>query len=432
MLCCNRQGGGFTSGGLISKMPLWQAQDMQASSSAAGATAQVRFSFVLAAALVVGLYLAFLAAHLVLLYQMHGQTEVLRGEHQLPQKDFGLFWCAGNGLISQLAQSFHFHFSQSFRQVCQNDILSPQSPIDQAWPYPPTMGFLVAPFALLPLGEAFWVWRLFSVCVAALLLRRAGLSWQIISLGLASPAALHDFTNGQNGTLTGAWLLAALLLAGRGNRLAGFCAGLLSLKPHLGVGVAVAALRLRAWRMIGWAVAVAFFLAVAATYLWGLHGWVWFFGIAQHDEWLWASRPIKQVFPGAAITVYDMVRSFGLADRSALVVQGLASILAICLIWHCWAPGRLKLMPRVIITVCLNVWIVPHGFMYDLVAFSVAMGALVVVCKGWQRFAACLLWLMAGYTGVISVMLTHLLLFPLVALAGAALAWKVRDAPAWR
>ena len=399
---------------------------MQSSLSVPASPARIRVLFVLGAALVVFLYVAFVAAHIVFLYRMGSQQEVLAGSHQLPQKDFGLFWCAGNGLLSQVAARFHFTVSEAYRQICQNDILSQNSPVEQAWPYPPTMGLLVVPFALLPLQAGFWIWRAFCVLASVALLRLARLDWRVIGLGLAGPAALHDFTNGQNGTLTGSILLASLLLAKDRPRLAGLCAGVLTIKPHLGFPIVVAAIRLRAWRLVGYAAAVALLLIALASLLWGKAGWMWFFGTAQHDEWLWTARPFKRAFPGAGITVYYMARNVGLSDHQALIAQLISAAAALFLIWQVWKPGAMATLPKVIITICLNVWVVPHGYMYDLVAFSTAMGVIIVQVPGWRRFVACLTWLMAGYTGAISLLITHFLCFPLIAAAGAALAWSAR------
>lgn len=403
---------------------------MQSLLSASASPPRIRILFILGTSLVLFLYVAFLAAHIALLYEMRFQQEVLVGAHQLPQRDFGLFWCAGNGLVDQLAVRFHFAFSEAYRQTCQNNILSASAPMAQAWPYPPTMGFLVVPFALLPLKVGFWVWRAFCVLAATSLLRLARLEWWVIILGLASPAAWHDFTNGQNGTLTGSMLLVSLLMAKERSGLAGICAGILTIKPHLGLPIVVAAIRLRAWRFISYAACVAIALIAMATFLWGKGGWGWFFGTAQHDEWAWAAKPFKVAFPGAGITVYFMARSFGLSNYWAMVVQLVAAVSAVFLIWRVWKPGVMADMPRVIFTICLNIWVVPHGYMYDLVAFSTAMGFLIVKLPGWRRFMACLLWLMAGYTGVISVLITHFLCFPLFAAVGAVLAWHVRHEPA--
>jgi alpha-1,2-mannosyltransferase len=381
--------------------------------------------------LVLFLYTVFLISSILLLYNMRFKQEILIGSHQLPQNDFGLFWCAGNSLADQLALRFQFTFSEIYRQTCQNDILSARSPIDQAWPYPPTMGFLIVPFALLPLKVGFWIWHVFCVLVSVFLLRRAGLDWRMIVLGLASPAAWHDFTNGQNGTLTGTLLLGSLLMAKDRPELAGICAGILTIKPHLGLPIVLVAIRLRAWKLVNYAVIIALALIVLATLLCGKNGWVWFFGTAQHDEWLWASSSFDRGFPGAGITVYFMVRSFGLSDHQAIVAQFLAAIAALCLIWRVWKPSKLAYTTRVIITICLNVWVVPHSFMYDLVAFSTVMGILIVKLSGWRCFMSWLLWLMAGYTGVISVMIIHVLCFPLLAAAGAALAWSARNESAF-
>ncbi|MGE4482671.1 glycosyltransferase family 87 protein [Acidocella sp.] len=288
------------------------------------------------------------------------------------------------------------------------------------------------PFALLPLKAGFWIWRAFCLIVAACLLRAARVNWKVVGLGLASPAAWYDFANGQNGTLTGTILLVALLSARRRPIMAGVCAGVLTIKPHLGLPIVIAAIRLRGWKLIGCASLIALGLAAVASILWGKEAWVWFFGTAQHDEWAWTAQSFKTAFPGAGTTTYFMARSFGFSDFEASIAQAVSAVLALALIWRLWKPGFMAELPCVIITVCLNVWVVPHGYMYDLVAFSTAMAFLMVGLTGWACFAAALLWLMAGYTGVIAIVATHMLLFPLCAAAGAYLAWHVRHEPALR
>ena len=70
---------------------------------------------------------------------------------------------------------------------------------------------LAAPFSLLPLPAAFWLWLSGSNLLAAVLLRRAGLHWAVIAAGLAGPAAFYNLLLGQNGALTAGLLVAPLL-----------------------------------------------------------------------------------------------------------------------------------------------------------------------------------------------------------------------------
>jgi len=256
-------------------------------------------------------------------------------------------------------------------------------------------------------------------------LRLAGLRWPVILLGLASPAAWHDFLLGQNGTLTGAILVAALLTASQRPKTAGVLTGILTIKPHLGAPLLIAALRLRAWRLVLCAAAVAALLVALASLVWGVREWAWFFGVAQRDEWLTTVSQIKSGLPGASITVFHMARSLGVPETGAWAMQLGAAIGALLLLWKLWQPGAMAEMPRLICTICLNVLIVPHGFMYDLVGFSTVMAIMMTELSGWPVFAAALLWLLAGYTGIISLY-TRILDFPIFAVLGAGLAWRFK------
>ena len=76
-------------------------------------------------------------------------------------------------------------------------------------------------------------------------------------------------------------------------------------------------------------------------------------------------------------------------------------------------------------TCALGVLAMPYGFSYDLVAFSTAMAALFFLAGGWERVVLALLWLLGGYTITLADY-TWLLLFPIWAAAGAAMAWRLR------
>jgi len=72
-----------------------------------------------------------------------------------------------------------------------------------------------------------------------------------IFVALGSPAALWNFTAGQNGFLTAALIGGALVLMQRRPWLAGVCLGLLSYKPQFGLLFPVALVAAAQWRVIG-------------------------------------------------------------------------------------------------------------------------------------------------------------------------------------
>ncbi len=426
---CNRLGARETSGRLRLRSEPGRDVVMTSLQSTSLSARRVRVPAILATAFVMLAAMFFAVANINLLRESWDKPEVLTATHGLPQSDFGLFWCAGNELIAQASERFGDSSPDGYKSICQVNILARNTPIFLAWPYPPTMGLLLASFSVFSIKWAFWIWRAFCVGVALAVLRAARLRWGAIIIGLLSPASWHDLIGGQNGTLTGAMLFAVLSMAARRPVLAGILSGLLTLKPHLGAPILVAVLRLRAWTMGLVAAGVALCLAAVSLLIWGLGGWAYFIGVAQHDEWLTAAMPFKERFPAAGITIYDMARSLGAPNASALVFQAVVAILALGAMWRLWRPGAISETPRAIITVSLSILVLPHAFLYDLVGFGIGMAVLMVALSGWAAFAAALFWLWSGYT-LTFVNQTGLLLFPLCAAAGAALAWRFRHEPA--
>ena len=120
-----------------------------------------------------------------------------------------------------------------------------------------------------------------------------------------------------------------------------------------------------------------------------------------------------------------MARSLGAGLYMAWVWQTASSVGALGLVSAAWHPGMMAPLPRMAFTSALSVLAMPHGFAYDLVAFSLGMATLYARATGWERFLLGLLWLMGGYT-ITLANATGLVLFPAFAVLGAALAWRLR------
>ncbi|MDD2704539.1 MAG: glycosyltransferase family 87 protein [Acidocella sp.] len=379
------------------------------------------------------LYVIYLISTINLMIAMRAGPPTLTLAHELPQSDFGLFWCAGKGLFAQAVARFGIEApgTQVFLRTCQVNILSGAAPAALAWPYPPLAGFLVVPFSFIPLAVSFWVWRAFSVVIAGGLLRRAGLGWGVIVAGLASTAALHDLVGGQNGTLIAGVLVSALLLAETRPGLAGLLAGLLAVKPQTALVFPAIVLRPRGMKMLLAGLLTVLAIVALSLAVWGTEGWIWFFKVAEPDEMKQAAAPFTVFFPAAGITVFSMARSLGAGLHAAWAWQAASSVAALGLTWGAWRPGAMTPQPRMALTCALSVLAMPHGFAYDLVAFSIGMAALYPRAGGWERLTLGLLWLMGGYT-ITLANYTGLVLFPVFAVLGAALAWRLRASPAAR
>ena len=385
-----------------------------------------RLGFVITVVVLLFGYFMFARGSVDLLLGMRGEPQTLTAVQQLPQTDFGLFWCAGKGLMAKAAQHLGLAGPDpAYQQICQLDILAADAQPASAWPYPPPAGFWVVPLAALPLALSFWIWRAFSLILGALLLRGAGLGWTVTIAGLASPAGLHDMTCGQNGTVTGALLTAALLLAARRPAVAGALGGVLALKPQIILVFPAIIWRRGGARLVLAGAITVLLLVLASLAVWGVAQWSWFLRISAADELRSAAAPFSAAFPSAGITVYYMARSFGAAPALAWKFQDISAGTALLLIWAAWRPGRMAEIPRMAFTASLGVLAMPHGFAYDLVAFSTGMAALFFRAGEWERLVLALLWLMGGYTITVAGH-TGLVLFPLWAMCGAAMAWRLR------
>jgi len=265
------------------------------------------------------------------------------------------------------------------------------------------------------------------VVVAALLLRRAGLGWGVIVAGLASTAALHDLAGGQNGTLVGGLLVSALLLAEARPGLA----GALAVKPQMALVFPMIVLRSGSAKLLAVGVLTALALVLLSWLAEGKQAWVWFLTVGRPAATLVAEQPFSVFFPAAGINVFSMARGLGAGLHAAWAWQAGSSVAALGLVWVAWRPSTMASQPRMAFTCALGVLAMPYGFAYDLVAFSLGMAALYPRASGWERLILGLLWLMGGYTITLANH-TGLVLFPVFAALGAALAWRLRASPAAR
>ncbi len=380
-----------------------------------------------AMSLIGGFYLVYLASclHLLFVTQTDPRPHVMTVSESLPQADWAQLWYAGKLLFIRSANRFGVLLTvpPSLAQTFTVNLISPNAPFSMVWAYPPPMGLMVMPFSLIPLAPSFWIWRLFSIAAAGILLRRCGLRWPIVLAGLASPAALQDLLGGQDGTLTGSILTGCLLLVDASPAWAGCLAGLLCIKPQIGIGLAAVLINRRRV-MLPTCLGVAIALIILSALIEGWQAWVFFFNIARPDEVRAAAASFSQSFPAAAITVFYLVRSLHGSVEMAWTAQSISSIASLLLIWRLWhrdRPGDPA--ARMAATVCLSVLASPHGFAYDLVAFSIGMAMMFERRSGWPQLAFGLLWLFGGYT-VTFMNITQIAIMPLMAAAGTGLVWR--------
>jgi hypothetical protein len=389
--------------------------------------ARPRLVLVLGLTVTALLYLGFLGSTIQLLMGVvTAQPDTLKDPASLqPQGDFSMFWYSGTLIWVNFLQSHgvHAELSSWFWSHVSHIVMVSQHPLRLGWLYPPTMGLLAVLYALFPLKFSFWIWRVLALGLAAFLLRYAGLPWRVIVMGLAGPAELHDMVGGQNGAITGGILVSSLLLMDTRPKVAGALAGLLCIKPQMGIALPAILLMRRYAVALGTCLAVALALIVLTLPLEGWAAWVWFFEWSRHASFHLVATPFHTLFPAGGVTVFFMARSYHASLPEAWFCQAVSSFLGYLLLWRLWREPGADPGLRMVVTICLTILITPYSYLYDLVGYSVAMAVMFMRVTDWRRAVFGLLWVFSGYCGTLAVHTGHITL-PVAAALAAALTWQ--------
>lgn len=310
-----------------------------------------------------------------------------------PLTDFDAFHIAGRMVWrGDIAQAYHLPSLLQVQQILAGD---------QAflpWTYPPPFDLVVAALALLPIGPAYLVFVGATLAAYLLVLRRiAGPLFPQAVLTLA-PALFVTVAGGQNGFLTGTLIGLACLGLLRGRTITGVPLGLMVIKPHLAIGLAVGALVLRCWRGLAVATATASVALALSTALLGPVIWPAFLGGVEEAKALLAqgAYPLFRM-----ISVYAWLRSLDLPASAALAAQIVTAAAFLGLLpLAVW-----RQMPRrqvVGLAALASLFVSPYAYDYDLPLYGVALALLLpnLLDRASRREQAVLLalgWMAGGY-----------------------------------
>lgn len=253
-----------------------------------------------------------------------------------------------------------------------------------AWMYPPTMSLVIAPFALPPYLASYALWvALFAGAFFAMLWRIWPDKWALYFVA-ASPAAYQGAITGQNGFLTATLIMIAAAFAARRPIIAGIAAGLLTIKPQLGLLIPVAFIAAGCWRAFAAAAATAILLAAASFFAYGVESWVGFFnGMSAHG-----ARMASDIFP-----FHKLVTPFGLATMlgapataagAVQIIAGLALAAYVFVVWRRIRDWDLRLAALATSAILAT----PYAFYYEIVIMAPAMMLIARrgATTGWLRF----------------------------------------------
>jgi hypothetical protein len=306
--------------------------------------------------------------------------------------DFVVFWTAAKTLFADGAAALY----QPGALNARLDAMFPaRGGFALYWLYPPTIYFLFAPLTPLPYLPALWAWMAGTAAIfggAMLSLWRAKLP---LLIALASAAAFQGWITGQTGFVTAALIALAAGWADRRPMLAGIAAGLLTIKPQLGLLIPIAFAAAGCWRAFGAAAVTGATLAILSFTLLGAESWHAFFDAVSAQ----GARMGEAIFPyHKLISPFGFAMTLGASAIAATTAQGLATIALaafVFLVWRRTTSWELRLIALAAAAPLAT----PYAFYYEAPIF---IPALMILAKrgiegGWLKYekqALIALWVM--------------------------------------
>ncbi len=263
------------------------------------------------------------------------------------------------------------------------------------WQYPPTMYLLVRPLALVPHLTSFLLWV--SVC-GGLLVATLFALWPnrgAILFAVASPAVFWSVATGQTGLLTGALVALSAGFARERPIVAGVAAGVLTVKPQLGLLIPIAFAAAGCWRAFIAAAVTALALVGVSVAAFGVEPWTAFVGaLTAHGERLdtLASFPFYKL-----VTPFGAARMLGLPVAAGMPVQAIASIalaLYVVVVWRRVMDADVRLAALATSVLLAT----PYAFYYEM---ALLVPPMYVVARrgiehGWlpgERLSLIVIWI---------------------------------------
>ncbi|BDL38980.1 MULTISPECIES: glycosyltransferase family 87 protein [Methylorubrum] len=277
------------------------------------------------------------------------------------------------------------------------------------WAYPPPFNLVVAVLATLPVSLAYLLFTGTTLAAFLFVLRRiAGPFFPALLIALF-PALFITVSCGQNGFLTGTLIGLSCLGLVHGRASAGLPLGLMVIKPHLAVGVAVCALALRRWACLAVAAVTAGLAAALATAVLGPAIWPAF--LRGADE---ASANLAAgLYPlFRMVSVYASLRSLDLPAAVALAAQVVTAVTALGLVLLALRRGVAR-RQVVGLAAVAGLLVSPYAYDYDLSLYGVGLALLLpdLLDRASRREQAALLglgWVASGYGFVAGTINEHL------------------------
>lgn len=299
---------------------------------------------------------------------------------------------------------------------------------DQEWSYPPSILLIGVPLSFLPLPLAYGLWTAATLACLYLVLRNLQLPAIVTLALLFSPAAVMNSIFGQNGALTTALLIGTLLLLPLRPVLAGILAGLLTIKPHLGLLLPFCFLAAGQYRAIVAAILTTVMLVGLTGLFFGFDVWLGFFKETGPLMQKIMEAEYPQPYHKNALTAFNLGRWLGFGIAGAYILQALVSLLAIIASVRIWRPqfvmdNRL----RALLTGVLAILATPYAYSYDAIPYCLAVACFFLADRRLPRWPIAVAYLWPLFLHVLNGQGIGIGILPLAIFAGVMIRLAILD-----
>jgi hypothetical protein len=283
--------------------------------------------------------------------------------------DFLSFWAGG---VQAWEGQAKLIYDPHAHALAQNRLFGANIPYNPL-PYPPHFLFFLLPFAPLSYVPALSAFLVTTVGAYAAALRIIVRDWfTAIAMSLSFGGAYLAFYYIQAPFIFGALLVGGLALMPKRPVAAGILFGILTVKPHLGLALAVALLLGREWRTILVAIATTSLMVIAASVAFGPEVWKAYF-IADEGQ-------LGFLIRGGAwrrgSSVYESFAPF-LSPSAAMVIHLASAAFAVSLmawLWRCHSTYGQRAAAVIATTLLIS----PYLYPYDAVVLTGAASFLLI------------------------------------------------------
>lgn len=273
--------------------------------------------------------------------------------------DFVVFWPAARAILDGNMMALYVG-NGMYDAMLQH---YPEGAMERlTWQYPPHAGLLFSPIGALPFPIAYVMW--FAVGVAALIgaLVVANVDRRAIFALLFTSPVFLAFITGQIALIITSLMLIAVFWAKTRPILAGLAAGLLTIKPQLGVFLPLIFIAGGHWRAFASAVVFSLSLWLGSAAILGADMWIAFFeriGMVS-DLVAEGAMPYRKM-----LNVYAASNFAMLPQAVAYAITAIAALVAAwAIVWTCRKTENPRWRYAVLATATLLV--TPYSWYYEL------------------------------------------------------------------